>query len=46
MILYRENTQIRLCINITDTGKHEHFGIHYCFSYHRGTDQIKERSAA
>ena len=23
MILYREKTQIRLCINITDTGKHE-----------------------
>ena len=23
MILYREKTQIRLCINITDAGKHE-----------------------
>ena len=23
MILYREKTRIRLCINITDTGEHE-----------------------
>ena len=32
MILYREKTQIRFCINITDTGKREkmlHFGIRY-----------------
>ena len=27
MILYREKTQIRLCINITDTGKHEKSNI-------------------
>ena len=32
MILYREKTQIRFCINITDTGKREkmlHFEIRY-----------------
>ena len=32
MILYREKTQIRFCINITDTGKRKkmlHFEIRY-----------------
>ena len=32
MILYREKTRIRFCINITDTGKREkmlHFEIRY-----------------
>ena len=35
MILYREKTQIRFCINITDTGKREkmlHFEIRYQFN--------------
>ena len=43
MILYREKTQIRLCINITETGKREkicnileYIIIIFCpFSYHR-----------
>ena len=45
MILYREKTQIRLCINITDTGKREKkcyiYILEYIiiifssFSYHR-----------
>ena len=42
MILYREKTQTRLCINITDTGKRvksyilEYIIILFCsFPYHR-----------
>ena len=53
MILYQEKTQIRLCINITDTGKRvksyilEYIIILLCsFSYHRDMPycSVKEHS--
>ena len=53
MILYREKTQIRLCINITDTGKRvksyilEYIIILFCsFPYHRDMPycSVKEHS--
>ena len=50
MILYREKTQIRLCINITDTGKRvksyilEYIIIIFCsFSYQRDMPKITFR---
>ena len=54
MILYREKTQIRFCINITDTGKREKnilkYVIEICLFVLFCSDikniQIKERSAA
>ena len=33
MILYREKTQIRFCINITDTGKREKKMLHFDIRY-------------
>ena len=52
MILYREKTQIRFCINITDTGKREKkcyilkYFIEICLFVLFCSDIIKERSAA